>query len=586
MLEQLARDVTGWNARAVEYFQLLGATQYMNHLRPHCLYAPDVRRWEPLARIGSAFDSVMHTVDVRRIESRRGRFNIPNVGIFLWRLNAYPHTRSPAVRVDDRRYLVSPLGHPLALFSNPIAEDEITHLADPINVPEPIGRRTFDARKAAYYGTRDDPLPAPADTAEPSIVLYADGVEVLREQICVCNLADDGAAWAHVPAAGMYAIDPVLGRIALAPDVPVPDELLVTYHYGFSAGIGGGEYVRERQAAAEVLQVPNPHASIQAALAALPAEGGVIEITDSVRYEETLTVNVPENGTIVLRAAEHRRPTLIGSLSVTGGANSAFILDGFLVAGDAQNVPGGDDLARLRVPNVAGNELGRLHIRHATLVPGYALDSAGAPVSPGAPSLLVELPNVAVEVERAILGALRVSDMARFMATDSIIDANDPTSFAYCAPDGSSPGGELSLIACTTIGKINATVMELVSNSLLLARAAAADTLPPVHAVRRQTGCVRFTFLPFGSRTPRRFRCQPDSGESSVAPNFTSLRYGVAAYCQLARSTPDEIRRGADDESEMGAFHSLFAPQRETNLEIRLAEYLRVGLSAGIFYAS
>ncbi len=95
VLEQLARDVTGWNARAVEFFQLLGATQYMNHLRPHSRYAPDMRQWEPLARIGGAFDSVAHTVDVRRIENGRGRFNIPNIGLFLWRLNAYPHTPQP-----------------------------------------------------------------------------------------------------------------------------------------------------------------------------------------------------------------------------------------------------------------------------------------------------------------------------------------------------------------------------------------------------------------------------------------------------------------------------------------------------------
>jgi len=46
----------------------------------------------------------------------------------------------------------------------------------------------------------------------------------------------------------------------------------------------------------------------------------------------------------------------------------------------------------------------------------------------------------------------------------------------------------------------------------------------------------------------------------------------------------DAIRRGADDEAEMGAFHSLFAPQREANLQVRLREFLRVGLAAGIFY--
>ena len=36
----------------------------------------------------------------------------------------------------------------------------------------------------------------------------------------------------------------------------------------------------------------------------------------------------------------------------------------------------------------------------------------------------------------------------------------------------------------------------------------------------------------------------------------------------------------------MGAFHYLFQPQRETNLRVRLDEYLRFGLEAGIFYAT
>jgi hypothetical protein len=33
----------------------------------------------------------------------------------------------------------------------------------------------------------------------------------------------------------------------------------------------------------------------------------------------------------------------------------------------------------------------------------------------------------------------------------------------------------------------------------------------------------------------------------------------------------------------MGAFHDLFQPQRLTNLNVRLQEYLRVGLEAGVF---
>src|SRR6266540_535798 len=89
MLEQLARDVTGWNARAVEFFQLLGWTQFMNHLRRQNHYAPDLRDWEPLERLGTAFETTAHTVDVRHIEQNEGKYNIPNIGIFFWRLNAF-----------------------------------------------------------------------------------------------------------------------------------------------------------------------------------------------------------------------------------------------------------------------------------------------------------------------------------------------------------------------------------------------------------------------------------------------------------------------------------------------------------------
>lgn len=578
VLEQLARDVTGWNARAVEYFQLLGATQYMNHRRPHSRYAPDLRQWEPLARLGGAFDSTAHTVDVRNIETGRGRFNVPNIGLHLWRLTAYRHTRSPAVRVDDRRYLISPLGHPLQLFTNPQTEDEITHLAEPINVPDPIRRRVMADRLPLYCATRQTVADA-VDNTDPSVVLYVNGAEVQRADVVVCNLADDGAGWAHEAPAGKYAIDPELGRVAVAPDLAVPVLLATTYHYGFPVDLGGGEYSRARADDAPgvtVLRVPSDHATVAAALAAL-AGNGVVEIADSGRYEETLSVSVAPSGHVILRAAEQCRPTLIlgSELVIDGGVDSAFSLEGMLVAG-----------GRLRVPNAAGNELARLRIGHATLVPGRALDAAGEPVAPNAASVVVEIADVAVEIDHAIVGALRAHEGSSVAANDSFIDATVADGMAYAAPDDFSPGGKLSLDACTQIGRLRAEEVGTISNSILLARAAGGDTLPPVRVVRRQVGCVRFTWLPANSLTPRRYRCQPESAadDDKPVPRFTSLRYGAPGYGQIERATADAIRRGADDESEMGACHALFPAQREANLRIRLREFLRVGLAAGIFY--
>src|SRR5262249_2048210 len=82
--------------------------------------------------------------------------------------------------------------------------------------------------------------------------------------------------------------------------------------------------------------------------------------------------------------------------------------------------------------------------------------------------------------------------------------------------------------------------------------------------------------------------CQPASAPNAarVQPQFTATRYGRPAYCQLALRGASELLTGSDDGSEMGAFHHLFAPQRETNVTVRLDEYLRFGLEAGILYAS
>lgn len=67
---------------------------------------------------------------------------------------------------------------------------------------------------------------------------------------------------------------------------------------------------------------------------------------------------------------------------------------------------------------------------------------------------------------------------------------------------------------------------------------------------------------------------------------FTSTRLGDPAYSQLAHRCPAAIRAGADDGAEMGVYYSLFQPQRPANLRVRLEEYRRFGLAAGIHFAS
>ncbi len=567
VLEQLARDVAGWNARAVEFFELLATTQYMNHTRPRNWYAPDLRAWEALERLHTPFDSTAHTVDVRRIATGRGLYNIPNVGIFLWRLTAYPLTGSPAFRLDDRRWRFSPLGNDAPLYNRPETEDAITHLAEPSNVPMPISRRVLHSYLDEHYGSGK------------SLSINVGGADIPPTDIIVCDLSDtDPATWAHQPV-DKVAIDPVLGRIAFPND---ETDVRVTFHYGFSADSGGGEYAREASFippadGAEPIRVsPEDHDSIATALGALGTTSGVIEIADSGRYHEALTIAAAANQSVEVRAVDGRRPSIIleGDLSLSGGEGAEITLNGLLVSGGALHVTGTGNLRRLR-------------LRHCTLVPGLSLSTNGAPEDPNEPSLVVEAPNVTVEIDRCIVGGVRIAAGARVAISNSIVDATHQGETAYAAPDGSA-GGRLHIENSTVIGKVHTVMMELVSNSILLAHSPEGDTTAAIRSERKQEGCVRFSYLPFDSQVPRRYRCRPAHGDEAIRlrPQFTSLRYGDPAYGQLSRSCAIEIRRGADDEAEMGAFHDLYQPQRENNLRVRLGEYLRFGLDAGIFYAS
>jgi hypothetical protein len=581
MLEQLARDVTGWDAQAVEFFLLLATTQYMNHLRPDHVYAPDLRQWETLERLNTPLDRVAHTADVRSIATGSGLYNIPNIGIFLWRLQAYPLTDAVARALDGGRWWFDPLGRDTPLFTYPPPQDRVTQPAGRLNVPIPISRRVLDAYMPNYYGP------------EKSLFLHVDGLDIPLAAVECCDLRDvGGGAWAHRPPAGRIAIDPVLGRIAF-PQGETRREVLVRFHYGFSADMGGGEYEREStfdDTLGPVTAIQAP-ASLQAALTAQRG-GGVVQIEDSKNYAESLAIVLNDAARLEVRAANRVRPLVApagwpppaSDWSISGGFEvtlSGLLIDGFT----------------LRVPATAGGPA-RLRLLHCTLVPGVR------------PSLIVESANVSVAIDHCIVGGLRVAAGSSATITNSIVDATSPTAVAYAALDGpaDTAGGPLTVERCTVIGKVHTTLLQLASNSIFLADLAPGDTWAvPMRSEQRQAGCVRYSYLPPTAVVPRRFRCQPRSDEEAsrgfgcpapggqpplptdvlrVKPRFTSLSYGQPGYGQLSPRCAAEIRLGADDEVEMGAFHDLFQAQRETNLRVRLDEYLRFRLEAGIFYAT
>jgi len=251
-----------------------------------------------------------------------------------------------------------------------------------------------------------------------------------------------------------------------------------------------------------------------------------------------------------------------------------------LVTGGNLIVPANDSTG---VPN----QLRELQLSHCTWTP-IATPAIGTAPAHGPTQILIEAADVVLQVSNSIVGAVRVLDSASAIFCNSIVDSLDATNVAYSGPDGVAAAGPLTSQNTTIIGKVHAQRIDLASNTIFLADLSNGDSWQsPVNAEQVQQGCVRFSYVPLNSHVPRKFRCHPaDSDTHPVRPEFTSLRFGDAAYCQLAAASGTEITEGADDQAEMGAFHDLYQPQRAANLSGSLQEYLRFGLQAGIFYVS
>ena len=238
LLEELAQATAGWPARAVEFYRLLRVAQHINHQHLDRGRTADLRQGDVLERLDGPFDELAHTVDVRRINSHRtrGRHNIPSVGVFIWRLKSYPITKAPAYYMDRdlNQFTFSVLGFDTKLFTKPIEEPNPVHIADETNVPTIIRRRAFEERMEDFYGEGKSLCIWRGDLDHP----------VPIENIIAADLSD----WSYAPLEDNVAVDPELGRIALSSSYSLENSdvgIWVSYHYGFCADMGGGEYPRE-----------------------------------------------------------------------------------------------------------------------------------------------------------------------------------------------------------------------------------------------------------------------------------------------------------------------------------------------------
>jgi hypothetical protein len=322
-IELLTYNLTKWGVHCVELRENLLWNQHLNHQRPDMggnppyglpagtmpsgiVRKPAVRHRvirggtvtlrDPamLSLLNTPFDPFAHTADVKPPAYGNIRYNLPNLAIFLWRLEAYRiavskpvsqgvHSRDASIDLTKfpdaaariARFEVHPLGEPVRLFN--------THRFDFFNRKRTGVDKLNTSRIAPAISQIDEipgPIPiarlsenTPAGASEKYVTVETydetnpiQGLDIsdVGLQLHLPDSTFPGQIWPKDPQvwsirgsnlcaweAGLQpplnnreiAIDPVIGRIAIGVNTEdegnaLEDHLLLTYTYGAVGPVG------------------------------------------------------------------------------------------------------------------------------------------------------------------------------------------------------------------------------------------------------------------------------------------------------------------------------------------------------------
>ena len=348
LLERLTNDVTGYDARVIEFFRSLSRTrhnldpaigrpadsddpvgstrlQQLERLTGERTGTPaggwaDLR--DPLGAtlVHSAFDEYHHSLDVRIGRGDLGWYGIAKIGFFLWRTQVMGVDRATPVPVAGcpGHYSFDPTGRQIPLFLAP-------------------------RRGAGDYGENWLPVPLwqlPTPLTEPlwEAILAVGGphhLDAANSWPVSLSVTPTGAG-APLDVADVR-VWPEAGRFQVLPGGP-PD-VEVGYHHGLFSRIGAGPFDRRRPGTRRVVD-PLPRMRIEGgsavtlpgAIAALSGQGTIV-----VRDGRTLTVtaDVPAVRNVAIIAEDGERAVVRapGGEWVLTGDGGALRLEGLLVSG-------------------------------------------------------------------------------------------------------------------------------------------------------------------------------------------------------------------------------------------------------------
>jgi hypothetical protein len=593
LLEELANDIAGRNARVVEFFRRMARTRHQfdpplsdslasdpisdralsvaQDLRGTYTDTPaggfaDLRNVYGASNTGSAFDEYAYTADLRAGSHSTGWYNISHLGIFLWWL--YPLNIAGATPVSNGAaspcFTFDPTGRNIQLFA-----------ASP---------RTTSANNKSWGEDWISPseyeLPVPIRESlwiEEPVHLYPASFSV--------GLAAAGTSAPVDP--GTVTIYPETGRFSFK-NLP-GGNITSTFDYGFSSRIGACGLVAANLAAlnkpatTNLIKAadPTPVSTLQTALSAITADVS-IQIDNSITFTNLAsTIALHAASIVILRAITGERPvfrwdgkagtqfTIQGSSDPTA-PTTLFVLQGLYIQGADIVLTGNFETVDLRMMTLDPGTSGVAPNFFAT-----AID--GVPLRPT--TLYIEGSVANLKIESSITGPIRTRNggaVETLTVSDSIIQSiptHTPvaTSPADLALDFSE--GSVSLSRTTVMGPM--VVHKLCASECILDDIATVDNA--------QQGCVRFTSYAMGSTLHQPYRCVVTSPVPSIfetriygRPEFARLRED-ADNAILIPSPESSILEGAQNTSEMGAFSLERVSLLKRGLALKYEEFMPIG---------
>lgn len=534
-----------------------------------------------------------------------------------------------AVRLD-----LDPLDRPVRLFNTYQQPEAGTGGAHPLTAPDAVGAPILPARlesgseagnPAAYVRvdsfTETAAGPDGLETGDVGLQLYVpegvlDGVawRVRSANLCAWETGLDGEL-----AAFDLVVDPIIGRVLVGLATQAQVDLLVAgpagspvargyvgYTYGAVGPVGAHPVSRDHLAGGAVLRVVDgldPAApTLTQALENLQDETGpvVVEIRDSLVHDldpATLAGALGEGGIVAVRLAH---PLTIRGV---GGARPIVRLASPLAfrpldpaAPEAATVSvglhglfvtGGPGLGATD-PLVARAAVARLEVEGSTLDPGGHVQRDGSRAPMRAAMRLANgygfadpddadafAPTPDIVVSRSVVGSLAIDDGYRLHLQESVVDGGDgpgdlPTHDPAVGPAsaGESHAAATSVRGVTVLGRMH--VREVRGSGGIFAQR--------LDAWNHQVGCLRHCwFSGDGDHLPPNYACVSASAAAVV---LTSAQHGQPGYVQLARGTGFDVTDRGPGDDAMGATGFLLEAHKWVNLDVRLREFMPVGVRA------